>query len=212
MTPAGIETATFRFVAQHLNHCATAVPGSVNYSIYISVVQCIYSWSNTRKANISVKFTEWHRLRNYEHVHWLPRSSSYRTCSILISHFELQTWQPDMFVVLLFPREKYSTWQHVKLEQDLLRSQFQLHIHWSTQLVEALRYKPESLGFDSRWRHWNFSLSKSFRPHSARNISCVGLANLPPIDMKSGSLNHLERSGSVQACNGIAVPLSLVIH
>jgi len=26
MTPAGIEPPTFRFVAQHLNHCATAVP------------------------------------------------------------------------------------------------------------------------------------------------------------------------------------------
>ena len=26
MTPAGIEPATFRFLAQHLNHCATAVP------------------------------------------------------------------------------------------------------------------------------------------------------------------------------------------
>jgi len=26
MTPARIEPATFRFVAQHLNHCATAVP------------------------------------------------------------------------------------------------------------------------------------------------------------------------------------------
>ena len=26
MTPSGIETATFRFVAQHLNHGATAVP------------------------------------------------------------------------------------------------------------------------------------------------------------------------------------------
>jgi len=26
MTPAGIKPATFRFVAQHLNHCATAVP------------------------------------------------------------------------------------------------------------------------------------------------------------------------------------------
>ena len=25
-TPAGIEPATFRFVAQHLNHCAAAVP------------------------------------------------------------------------------------------------------------------------------------------------------------------------------------------
>ena len=27
MTPSGIEPATFRFVAQHLNHCPTAVPG-----------------------------------------------------------------------------------------------------------------------------------------------------------------------------------------
>ena len=26
MTPSGIEQATFRFVAQHLYHCATAVP------------------------------------------------------------------------------------------------------------------------------------------------------------------------------------------
>ena len=26
MTPAGIEPATFRFVEQHLSHCATAVP------------------------------------------------------------------------------------------------------------------------------------------------------------------------------------------
>jgi len=26
LTPARIEPATFRFVAQHLNHCATGVP------------------------------------------------------------------------------------------------------------------------------------------------------------------------------------------
>ena len=26
LTPAGIEPATLRFVAQHLKHCATAVP------------------------------------------------------------------------------------------------------------------------------------------------------------------------------------------
>jgi len=31
LTPAGIEPATFRFVAQHLNHCATAVPFMKNY-------------------------------------------------------------------------------------------------------------------------------------------------------------------------------------
>jgi len=28
-----------------------------------------------------------------------------------------------------------------------------------TRLVEALRYKPEIRGFDSRWYHWNFSLT-----------------------------------------------------
>jgi len=34
MTPAGIEPATFRFVAQHLNHCATAVPHYINNALY----------------------------------------------------------------------------------------------------------------------------------------------------------------------------------
>jgi hypothetical protein len=32
-----------------------------------------------------------------------------------------------------------------------------LEIHAVAQLVEALRYKPEAPGFDSRWCHWNFS-------------------------------------------------------
>ena len=27
------------------------------------------------------------------------------------------------------------------------------------QLVDALRYKSEGHGFDSRWCHWNFSLT-----------------------------------------------------
>jgi hypothetical protein len=44
-------------------------------------------------------------------------------------------------------------------------------------VVEALRYKPEGRGIDSRWCHWNFSLKNSFRPHydpgvdSASNIN-----------------------------------------
>ena len=33
LIPAGIEPATFRFVAQHLNHCATAVPNSSKWSL-----------------------------------------------------------------------------------------------------------------------------------------------------------------------------------
>jgi hypothetical protein len=31
--------------------------------------------------------------------------------------------------------------------------------HAVAQLVEATRYKPEDHGFDSRWCHWNFSLT-----------------------------------------------------
>ena len=40
MTPSGIEPATFRFVAQHLNHCATAVPSFFN----ICIVEIITKW------------------------------------------------------------------------------------------------------------------------------------------------------------------------
>ena len=32
LTPAGIEPATLRFVAQHLNHCVTAVPEKKHYN------------------------------------------------------------------------------------------------------------------------------------------------------------------------------------
>jgi hypothetical protein len=31
--------------------------------------------------------------------------------------------------------------------------------HAVAQSVEALHYKPEGRGFDSRWCHWNFSLT-----------------------------------------------------
>jgi hypothetical protein len=29
----------------------------------------------------------------------------------------------------------------------------------AAQLVETLLYKPEGRGFDSRWNHWNFSVT-----------------------------------------------------
>ena len=44
MTPSGIEPATFRFVAQHLSHCATAVPTLVLYfveNIKSNIGQCL---------------------------------------------------------------------------------------------------------------------------------------------------------------------------
>ena len=44
MTPRGIEPATFRFVAQHLNHCATAVP-HVRYKNSLSIYMLCIGWS-----------------------------------------------------------------------------------------------------------------------------------------------------------------------
>jgi hypothetical protein len=40
--------------------------------------------------------------------------------------------------------------------------------HAVAYLLEALRYKPAGRVFDSRWRHWNFLVTKSFRPHHGR--------------------------------------------
>jgi len=55
LTPAGIEPATFRFVAQHLNHCATAVPivlymvGNINVyfnnnGFFLTVFMALRNW------------------------------------------------------------------------------------------------------------------------------------------------------------------------
>ena len=43
LTPAGIEPATYRFVAQHLNHCATAVPHYIiSFYLFINIVTTCY--------------------------------------------------------------------------------------------------------------------------------------------------------------------------
>jgi len=49
-TTCGIEPATFRFVAQHLNHCATAVPIMCLYFLIIRPTRC---------TNFSNLFWEW---------------------------------------------------------------------------------------------------------------------------------------------------------
>jgi len=68
------------------------------------------------------------------------------------------------------------------------------------QLVEALHYKSEGHSFDSRWCHWNFSLTQSFWPHYGLGVDLasnkndyqeyflggnggqyVGLTTLPPL-------------------------------
>jgi hypothetical protein len=45
------------------------------------------------------------------------------------------------------------------------------------QLVETLRYKPEGRGFDSRWCHWDFTLTQSFRPRCGFGIDSAFNSN-----------------------------------
>jgi hypothetical protein len=93
------------------------------------------------------------------------------------------------------------------------------------QLVEALRYKPESRGSDSRCGHCDFSFIYSFRPHygpgvdSASNRSeyqeyllggerarCVGLTTLPP-----SCLEILEASTS-WSHTGLSRPVMRLLY
>jgi len=115
----------------------------------------------------------------------------------------------------------------VKREEKLHRVKEERGDRGST-VVKTLCYKSEDRGFDSRWCHWNFSLTKFFRSHygpgvdSASNRNeyqdrflgvksgrCVRLTTLPPscaVVTQSGNLNFLEPSGPLQACNGTDLP------
>ena len=54
MTPAGIEPATFRFVAQHLNHSVTAVPNLRYVFRKITNIPTIYTTLITPQLHIPV--------------------------------------------------------------------------------------------------------------------------------------------------------------
>jgi len=99
--------------------------------------------------------------------------------------------------------------------------------------VEALRYKPEGRGFDSRRCHWNFSLTQSSWPQYDPGVDSASNRNEyqeyflgvkvagawgwqpyhlhVPIVLKSRSLGLLEPPRSAQACNGIALSLPYVM-
>ena len=57
LTPAGIEPATFRFVAQLLNHCATAIPPHYAYASIILQTLYLNTWlQGTLAFNITVGY------------------------------------------------------------------------------------------------------------------------------------------------------------
>ena len=54
--------------------------------------------------------------------------------------------------------------------------------------IEALYYKPEGRGFDSRWCHWNFLLMQSFRPHCGPGVDSASNRNRATSSKVAGSI------------------------
>ena len=90
-----------------------------------------------------------------------------------------------------------------------------------TRFIEALRYKPEGSGFDSRWCHHN-----PFRPHYGLGIDSasnrneyqeyilvdkdgwsLGLTTLPLSCVDYLEIWEPQPPGILRACKGIALPL-----
>ena len=85
------------------------------------------------------------------------------SCPILIRRTRITfagTWRLD----LLRPRQ--TPYEFIFIVRNSLYCRFSstvennlIYIYIYTLLLEALRYKPEGRGFDSRWCYWNFSLT-----------------------------------------------------
>ena len=61
-----------------------------------------------------------------------------------------------------------------KQEKKIVKSSAKLTM---VQLVEALRCKPEGRGFDTRWGHFDFSLTLSFQPHCGSGVDSTSNRN-----------------------------------
>jgi hypothetical protein len=96
------------------------------------------------------------------------------------------------------------------------------HVSLSGGYAVALCYKPEGRGFDSRWCHWNFSLTQSFRSHygpgvdsasdrneyqeyfvGAKGGRYVGLTTLPPSCADCLEICEPQPPGTLRACPGL---------
>jgi len=89
-------------------------------------------------------------------------------------------------------------------------------------MVEALRYKAEGRGFDSRWGQLNFSLTSSFPPHYGTGVDtssnrnkyqeyflgskggrCVGLTTVPQSCASVWKFWERQHPGTLRACPGL---------
>ena len=55
------------------------------------------------------------------------------------------------------------------------------------EFVEAVGYKPEGLGFDSGWGHWDFSVTSSYWPHYFPGVT------YPLTEMSTGNISWVVK-------------------
>jgi hypothetical protein len=96
MTPAEIEPATFRFVAQRLNHCATAVP-----HVFLSIIE---STTGMPQPKITFTFTFTTQATSY---HALWKQSGTPVCSLCSSY---QWIAQEVTVRLFWPAPLFALW------------------------------------------------------------------------------------------------------
>ena len=108
MTPAGIEPATFRSVAQHLNHCATAVPViknvhrsySTRYSCQVVMKLCLYR-PFTAEARVRTQVSPCGGILDGKIWHWDKFSSKCSTVPLSVTFHPCSA--PVFTYMLLLP-------------------------------------------------------------------------------------------------------------
>jgi len=90
MTLSGIEPATSRFVTQHLNHCATAVPDAPMYEIYF-----ILEWHSTCFGR------SFRPSSGVQDCTYSDRPMSNRHCCLLATGYPLASRQQCLFDICL---------------------------------------------------------------------------------------------------------------
>ena len=116
MTPSGVEAATFRFVAQHCNHCATAVSERVRVLLLYesAVLRKIFGPTEQRDGTWRIKTNEefdeliWHknvinhikaqRLSWFGHLHRMPEERMEK---------EVYKWKPTSIRLLGRPKNRW---------------------------------------------------------------------------------------------------------
>ena len=145
MTPAGIEPAIFRFVTQHLNHCATAVPKLSQMSKKEREREILYSYSVRERNDRSGPGNSWmvgscehkmkYRDRKWCKIFWTA-STNHHQDSLLTSLLKFRQYHQvykatsefqkqgflfyRLFLSLIPSRKMLNCWTSIKCEQLLM--------------------------------------------------------------------------------------------